>query len=167
MKRSILLSLLIIGAAATLLGSGTFAVFTTFSSDSGVLKSGSISMSVLGSGPNTLIFTGGAHCPDGLFPGDFCSDIVTVTNTSSVSNIKITGVTTAETGGLETCGIEIPPDSLTTTTAPLIPSIIGTILAPNGTTTFTIKTTLDSTADSSCQNQSASVGVTVAAESIP
>jgi hypothetical protein len=159
MKRSILLSLLIIGAAATLLGSGTFAVFTTFSSDSGVLSSGSISMSVLGSGPNTLLFTtGSATCPSGLFPGDFCTDLVTVKNTSTVP-IKITSVGVSELGGLETCG-GFPGNSLSST---LTPSIIGNTLAPNGTTTTTVKTTLDSAADSSCEGQTATVGVSVGA----
>jgi hypothetical protein len=49
MKRSVLLSLLITGVAATLLGARTSAVFTTFDSDSGVLTAGSISITVLDS----------------------------------------------------------------------------------------------------------------------
>ncbi len=158
MKRSILLSLLIIGATATLLGSGTFAKFTTFDSDSGVLKSASIGISVKGTGTSLAFSGSGGDCPDALLPGDSCSDTVTVKNVSTV-DVKITSVTTGETGILETCG---DGNSLTTTTAP---SIIGTILAPGATTTFTITTVFDATATADCQGQSATVGVTVAAES--
>ena len=161
MKRSILLSLLMIGAAASLLGSGTFAVFTTFDADSGVLKAGSISMNVLGSGPNTLLFTtGSATCPDGLFPGDSCTDLMTVTNTSSVP-IIITNVTATEGGALETCG---DGNSLSTTT---LPNRVGTTLAASAFTTFTVATTLESTAASSCMDQSATVGVVVGASTTP
>ncbi len=158
MKRSILLSLLIIGAAASLLGSGTFAKFNTFDSDSGVLKAASIGITVNGTGAS-LAFTGsGGNCPDALLPGDGCSDLVTVQNVSTVS-VKIINVTTSEGGTLETCG---DGDSLTTTTTP----IIGTVLAPGGTTTFTITTVFDATATADCQGQSATVGVIVAAETL-
>jgi len=158
MKRSILLSLLIIGAAASLLGSGTFAKFNTFDSDSGVLKAASIGITVNGTG-NSLAFSGGGgNCPDALLPGDSCSDTVTVENVSTVS-VKILSVTASEAGTLETCG---DGNSLTTTTTP---NIVGTILAPGGTTTFTITTVFDATATADCQGQSATVGVIVAAES--
>lgn len=157
MKRSILLSLLIIGAVTTLLGSGTLAAFTTFSSDSGVVKAGSIGITVRGSGANTLIFTGsGGNCPDNLFPGNSCSDTVTVTNVSAVP-VKIATVTPSEAGALDTCG---DGDSLSTSTSP---SIIGNILAPGGTATTTVTTTLEAAANASCMGQSATVTVLVAA----
>jgi hypothetical protein len=61
MKRSVLFGLMIIGAAA-LLGARTSAVFTTFSSDSGVLQAGSLSITVDSDGdwvPNAL-----DNCPN-------------------------------------------------------------------------------------------------------
>ncbi|MDO8616076.1 MAG: hypothetical protein Q7T33_10150 [Dehalococcoidia bacterium] len=46
MKRSVLFSLLIMGVVATLIGARTSAQFTTSSSDSGVLKAGSIAITI-------------------------------------------------------------------------------------------------------------------------
>ena len=162
MKRSILLSLLVIGAAATLFGAGAFAKFSASGSDSGVLTAATLTITVKGTG-SSLAFSGsGGNCPDKLLPGNACSDTVTVTNTSGVA-VKITSVTAIEIGLLDTCG---DGDSISSTTIPPIPSIIGTTLAPSATTTFTITATFEATATSDCQGKSATVNVMVVAEQV-
>ena len=157
LKRSILLSLLVIAAAATFLGVGTFATFIASDSDSGVLKSASLSIDVQGTGTSLAFSGSGGRCPDQLLPGDSCSDTVTVKNTSSI-NVTIVNVLVTESGLLETCG---DGNSLNTVTAP---NIVGVTLAPNATTNFTITTTLEATANFSCMNKTATVAVIVAAQ---
>lgn len=157
MKRSILLSLLVIGAAATLLGAGTFAKFTTSGSDSGTLTAASLSIEVKGSGASLAFSGSGGNCPNALLPGNTCSDpAVTVTNKSAIP-VTITGVSAWEAGLLETCG---DGDSLTTT---ITTPPTGT-LAPGASKTFGVTVTFDATATTDCQGKSATVQVTVAAE---
>lgn len=67
MKRSILLSLVIIGAAAALLGAGTSAVFITTSSDDGVLTAGSINITV-GDSDGDWVANALDNCPDWVNP---------------------------------------------------------------------------------------------------
>ena len=157
MKRSILISLLVIGAAAALLGAGTFATWTTSGSDSGTITAGGLAIQVKGSGASLAFSGSGARCPNKVMPGDICNDTVTVTN-NSTTNVTITAVDASESGGdLDTCG---DGDTLTTTT---IPNITGAILAPGGKTSFTITTTFEATAGSDCQGRSALIVVVVTA----
>ena len=159
MKRSILISLLVIGAAATLFGAGAFAKFSTMGSDSGVLTAATLKITVKGTGTSLAFSGSGGNCPDKLLPGNVCTDTVTVTNTSGVPVI-IKSVTPSELGTLDTCG---DGDSILTTTAP---SIVNTTLAPNATTTFTITATFENSAGTDCQGKSATVTVMVVAEQV-
>ena len=89
MKRSILISLLVIGAAATLLGAGTFATWNTSGSDSGTITAGALAIQVEGSGASLGFSGSSGRCPNAVMPGDSCSDTdVTVTNNGSSAFVK-------------------------------------------------------------------------------
>lgn len=165
MKRSILFSLLVIGAVVALVaGAGTFAPFTTSDDDAGEVTATTLSITVAGTG--TLDFsTGDAGCPTDLLPGDTCEDTVTVTNFSGVE-VEITDVSIVESDPLEDCALG---NSLSTVTDPADPT--GTILdasgGPNDSTQFDIEVTFSPTGTQAqiddCQGDTGTVEVTVTA----
>lgn len=162
MKRSILLSLLVIGAAgAFMFGTGTFAPFTATDSDEGTITAGTVSITVLGSG--TLDFTDGAGgCDSAVLPGDTCGpDTVTVTNTGTV-DVTLSSPNVTPSGDLSTCD---GGGNLSGATTSLSYTPDTTVIAPNGTATFDITATLDGSAGNDCMGDSGTVNVAVTATS--
>jgi hypothetical protein len=165
MKRSILVSLLVIGTVgAFTFGTGTFAPFTAEDSDSGTITAGGVSISVEGTGASLDFDSGAAGCDDAVLPGDTCGpDTVTVTNTGTV-DLTITSIASSEAGDLEVCG---DGDNLTTTTTALT-DVAGdgaAALAAGDSETFDVDVTLEGDATNDCQGDSGTVTVTVTASS--
>ena len=163
MKRSILVSLLAIGAAtAFMVGGGTFAPFTDTDFDSGTITAlGSVDITVAGTGTLDFELVASTTDCDAIVPGDACDDVVTVTN-NNATTVTITAPTVVESGDLETCG---DTDSLSTVLGALSdPQSNGSlVLGGNEAETFTVTTTLEGTADNTCQGDTGTVTVTVVA----
>jgi hypothetical protein len=162
MKRSIVISLLVIGTTVALtLGTGTFAPFTETASDSGTITAGTVNISVAGSGTLDFELVSSTTDCDTIAPGDACDDVVTVTNLSN-TGVSITSPTYTEVGNLETCG---DGDSLSTVLGALTdPHSNGALfLGVSEAETFTVTTTLEAGANDTCQGESATVTVTVVA----
>lgn len=156
MKRSILMSLLVIGGAIALLaGAGTFAPFTSTDSDSGDVTAGTVAITVVGTG--TIDFASGdLGCDLNLAPGDTCGpDTVTVENTGSLP-VTLSDPVPSESGDLETCG---DGDNLTTT----VGALSDTTLDPTETATFDVEVTLEADADNDCQGATGTIEVEVTA----
>ncbi len=163
MKRSILMSLVVIGAVVALLAGGaTFAPFTDSDSDKGEVTAGNVEIEVLGTG--TLTFDAPVvSCPSPMAPGDTCTASVQVQNTGDLTvtlsdpSHSITNVS----GGEGTCDA----GDWTTATANLSYTPDVTNVAPGGVKTFNAKVTLDSDAQEGCQGATAEVTVEVTATS--
>jgi len=163
MKRSILMSLVVIGAAVALLAGGaTFAPFTDTDSDSGSVTAGNVEITVEGTG--TLKFDAPAvSCPTPMAPGDTCTASVEVTNTGdlTVTLSDPSHSITAVTGGEGYCDAS----DWTTATANVSYTPDVTKVAPLGTKTFNVKVTLKPDAEQGCQKATADVKVEVTATS--
>ena len=167
MKRSILLSLLVIGTAVGLIaGAGTFASFTDTDNDKGTVTAGNVEIEVAGFG--TLDFdVPVASCPSPMAPGDECTAEVNVQNMGTLPVTLSDPVVdvTAVTGGEDTCtaadwttgftayGYEGTGLELSTTTGD-----------PNDDgADFTVTVKLNDAAQEGCQGATAEVTVTVTA----
>ncbi len=159
MHRSILISVLVIGAVlAIVAGVGTYATFTDTDSSSGDVKAGTVDISANAEGPDTdLAFTTGSlSCPDNLAIGDACTADVTVTNNGSLA-VDYTGsageIETAPNGGSDCFSVAL--DATLTSGA----------LAASGSATGTVTVTLDNPGDpgfdNKCQGASDDVTVTI------
>ena len=88
MKRSILFSVLIIGAVfAVVAGAGTFATFTDSATGGQTVSSGTVDVLVNGDTDDNFAVSlaGGAGCPSNMAFGDSCTFAVTVANNGSLS----------------------------------------------------------------------------------
>jgi predicted ribosomally synthesized peptide with SipW-like signal peptide len=168
MKKSILLSLMVIGAVAAMITAATSASFT----DSVTSSSNSFSTKVvdlsLGAGPANCVEAGpsyggpctqttvntfvGGHGQSDLRPGDTVTFDYTVTN-SGTASFTYTAALDGTTGALFTCG---------TGGTSVVPSLVGTptTLAPSATQTITAKVVFTSgTGDNDCQGKAGSFAV--------
>ena len=162
MKRSILVSVLVIGTAVALFAAGgTLAPFSDTASDSGTITAGTVDITVLGTGTLDFELVASLTDCDTIVPGNACDDVVTVTNTQSTT-VTITSPTYLETGALETCS---DGDSLSTVLGALSdPQSNGSlVLGGNEAETFTVTTTLEASASDDCQGDTGTVTVTVVA----
>jgi predicted ribosomally synthesized peptide with SipW-like signal peptide len=160
MKRTILVSLLVVGAALALLAGGaTFAPFTDTDSDSGDVAAGTVDIEVLGTG--TLDFSAGdPGCPAAMAPGDTCGpDTVTITNNGSLS-VTLSDPAVTYSGDLSTCD---GGGKLSASTSAQSYTADVTVLDPTDTATFDISATLDSSAGDDCQGATGTVTVAVTA----
>ena len=162
MKRSILMSLLVIGSVgAFMFGTGTFAPFTDTASDSGTITAGTVDITVAGTGTLDFELVASSTDCDTIGPGDACDDTVTVTN-AGATTVTIASPTYTEVGALETCS---DGDSLSTVLGALSdPQSNGALVLGVGEAeTFTVTTTLEASASDDCQGDTATVTVTVVA----
>jgi hypothetical protein len=164
MKRSVLLSVMIIGAVAAFIASaGTFAAFTGSDSDDGdITAAGALSIAVDGVGGDLdFEWDVGLDC-DAITPGTTCSALVNVVNNSGYP-VELEAPTALVTSGLlDTCdgGVHnlefffesYSPDAILVDVA--------------DTASFMVHAVLDDVGDD-CQGTSATVEVTVPAHSLP
>ncbi len=168
LSRSTLLSLITICATLAMFATGATFALTGSDSASGSVTSGTfaINIDVFGSGAaGALAFsTGAVNCPTNLQPGQSCTATVSVKNNSSFP-IVLGVPSTTPSGTASTT--DVPPTGCTnahwpveidTTTNPY-----DTPLAGGATTSFLVKVTLDAAAPLGCQNETATVTVTVGA----
>ncbi len=169
LSRSTLLSLLTICTALAMFATGATFALTGSDSATGSVTSGefAIEIDVFGTGAaGALSFSPGAiSCPTNLQPGQFCTATVSVKNNGSFP-IGLGIPSTTPSGTATTTDTSLPagctnsnwPVDIDTTTNPY-----ETPLAGGATTTFLVKVTLDAAAPLGCQNETATVTVTVGA----
>ncbi len=89
MKRSIIMSMLVIGALATLIGAGTWATFTDSGTATGDVTAGTVDVVLNDDGSDDveLTFTPGSdpECPDNMAYNETCTAGLTVANNGSLS----------------------------------------------------------------------------------
>ncbi len=168
LSRSTLLSLLTICTALAMFATGATFALTGSDTATGSVTSGTfaIEIDVFGAGASgALAFTTGAvSCPTNLQPGQFCTATVSVKNNGSFPiNLGIPSTTpsgTASTTDVAPAGCTDAhwPVEIDTTANPY-----DSVLAAGATTTFLVKVTLDAAAPLGCQNETATVTVTVGA----
>jgi predicted ribosomally synthesized peptide with SipW-like signal peptide len=85
MKRSILLSIMIIGAVAALVSGATFAVFSDSGTASGQVSTGNVVLYLNGDNPGVVDFSLGSDgCPANLGYGDGCYSDLEIMNNGSL-----------------------------------------------------------------------------------
>ena len=154
--KSVLLSVLTVGAMAAVVGGATFAPFTSTDSATGSVTAGKVSIDVNEAGlGGTLAFTVGLDCPVGpLAPGDSCTASVHVENTSTLPTM----LTLANTS------VEVDGDPGTCFVVSAAPAPVA--LAAGADYDYTVTVTLDLAAPNSCQGDSVSVTTTATASSV-
>ena len=167
MPRSVLLSVLTIGAALTLLAAGgTFAAFTTSDSDNGDITAATLAIEVIGIGDSLdfELVTTETPCT-AIVPGNVCDALVQVTNNSGVQ-VTITNRTAVATGDLQDCGDG--GDNLISVLGAVsdVGGDTASVLAASAVETFTVTTTFTPTGTTQaevdlCQGQTGNVVVTV------
>jgi spore coat-associated protein N len=157
-KRSILLSVLIIGAVAALVGAGSWAAFTDSGTASGTVTAGTVDIKLNGSDTASLTFSSAPGCPNAMAPGDSCTATVTVTNGNSSLALDYTIGTPTVT----------PSNSSCTSFSASVTSPTDTAGDPGhmpagapDSETFDVTVTLASSAGNECQGASATVSVPV------
>ncbi len=164
-SRSTLVSLITIVSTLAIFATGATFALSGSDSASGTVSSGAfaINLNVAGTGPaEALAFTTGSPtCPLALQPGQFCTATVNVTNNSGFQiNLGFPsvpgGVASTTDAGTAGCSnsdwpVEFDQSNFLTT------------LTPGETTSFIVKVTLSATAPAGCENETATVNVTVGA----
>ena len=169
MKKSILLSLMVIGAVAALIATSTMASFSDeVTSDDNSFTAGTIFLSVddnCGSedaeaplasesqdrtaGSDTVCARGAALTISAMKPGDAASThTFDIRNDGSIAGLLDVTVTATPTG---TCAVG--SDWLVSA------NVVNQALAAGGTTTYALSVTLDSSAGNECQGESLDVDI--------
>jgi len=187
-RRKLLVSLAVISAAASVAGLGTFATFTSSTSASQSVSSGTVTIALGATGASTNRLTVGAS---NIAPGDTIQRSVDLIDSGSIDLASITLTTNATTSSLldtdATDGLQMVIDRCSNawteggtapaytytcsgTTSTVLPSraIVGTNLALSNLTALTngvtdhlrVTLTFPSTAPNSFQNQSSTVQYT-------
>lgn len=167
LTRSMLLSVTMIGAVlAVFAAASTFAAFTSSDTDSGTVTAGTATIRLQGTAatPGEITFgPGAAGCPVNLAPGNSCVATVTVTNEGSLAVVltpdPTTDIDVSTTDTVDPAGCT-PADWSASAGTFVDPN-----LDPGESTTFELTVTLDGAANNGCQGETATVEVTVAAES--
>jgi len=155
MKRSILLSLLIMGVAGTVLAiAGTQAVFTDSQTASGNVNAGTLDLYLLEDGgddnaADEFVFdipAGTTDFLENLLPGESASDTLRLRN-DGTATLTIDSLDTSGSTGKE-CDATNVGDDFTV----LITGVaVGDTLAPGATVDATLTVTLDADVDNDCQ----------------
>jgi hypothetical protein len=169
LSRSTLFSLITIAATSVIFVTGATFALTTSDSTSGAVKSGTfnVAINVFGTGEaGALAFTtGNVNCPNSLQPGNFCTAQVSVQNTSTFP--LILGLPTTSPVGTASTTDDADPGGCTDAQWPVAIDTTTNVYEENlpggATTSFVVKVTLDSLAPLGCQNETATVNVSVAA----
>ena len=171
MKRSILMSLFVIGAMASLVAVGTWAQFTDSGTGSGTVTAGTVDIVLDGDVDDNidLTFNSDAGCPSPMAPGDTCTDTVGITNDASTLAIDYTA--TAEVTAGKECDDDNVGDDFTVSVGHFVDTTVNpgtndTNHFPAGladSETFHVHVTLDAAVDDDCQGDSATVTLTVSA----
>jgi predicted ribosomally synthesized peptide with SipW-like signal peptide len=156
MKRSILLSLLIMGVAGTVLAiAGTQAVFTDTQTASGNVNAGTLDLYLLESGggddngADEFVFdipAGTTDFLENLLPGGTATDILRLRN-DGTATLTIASLSTAGSTGAE-CDADNAGDDFTVSVAGVS---VGNTLAPGAAVDVTITVTLAAGVDNDCQ----------------
>ena len=182
--RKLLLTAAILGAAASIAGLGTFATFTSTTSQSHTISSGTVTIALGATGASTNRLNIGAS---GLAPGDTIQRSVDLTNSGSIDLASVTLTTTASPSSLldtdSTNGLQMvidrcsqawteagPPYTYScggsTTTLVSSRAVIGSnmslggslsALSSGGTDHLRVTLTLPSGAGNTLQNQSSTI----------
>jgi len=181
--RKLLASVAVLGAAASIAGLGTFATFTSSTSASHTVSSGTVTIALGATGASTNRLNIGAS---GLAPGDTIQRSVDLLNSGSLDLASVTLTTTAAPSSLldtdATNGLQMvidkcsvawtesgPPYTYTCggTTSSVLASrpVIGSALAPSNLSSLTsgatdhlrVTLTLPSGAGNTLQNQSSTI----------
>jgi spore coat-associated protein N len=182
-SHKLLATVAVLGAAASIAGLGTYATWTSTTSENHTISSGTVSIALGATGAATNRLTVGAS---GLAPGDTIQRSVDLTNSGTIDLAGVTLTTTASPSSLldtdATNGLQMvvdkcsvawteagPPFTYTCggTTTPVLASraVIGSnvSLSPlsatsaNGTDHLRVTLTLPSTADNTFQNKSSTI----------
>jgi predicted ribosomally synthesized peptide with SipW-like signal peptide len=156
MKRSILLSLLVIGAVAAMVSGASFSVFSDTESASGTVTAGTVQVDLTPTGTGSLVWSG-AGCPSPLGSGDTCTANVAVNYAGNLAaTFAMTlGAVESEPGCYTVSGTWDPdPPGGSTTPLP-----IASTAAADGTVAITV--TLSG--PNSCQGDTVDVTLTVTA----
>ena len=181
--RKLLASVAVLGAAASIAGLGTFATFTSSTSASHTVSSGTVTIALGATGASTNRLTVGATA---IAPGDTIQRSVDLINSGSLDLASVTLTTTATTSSLldtdTTNGLQMVIDKCSVawtesgppytyicggTTSPVLAShpVIGSALALSNLSSLTSGTTdhlrvtltLPSGAGNTLQNQSSTI----------
>jgi predicted ribosomally synthesized peptide with SipW-like signal peptide len=151
-----LLSLLVIGAVAAMVGGASYSAFTDSESASGTVTAGSVAVDLSPTGSGSLVWSG-AGCPSPLGQGDSCTADVAVDYTGNLAaTFDMSLVATESEPGCYTVGGVWDPNPPGAPTTALPTS---TAVAEDGTVAITVTLT----GGNSCQGETASVTLTVTA----
>ena len=164
MTRSMLLSVTVIGAVlAVFATASTFAAFTTSDSDSGTVTAGDVEIDVHGTDNPGLVFNDPiASCPSPMAPGDSCTATVTVEN---IGSLPVQLIPDPPTASVVTSESLVPAGCTDGDWSAVASFFDDAFLDPGDIANFTVTVTLDALANNGCQGETATVTVTVDAES--
>jgi spore coat-associated protein N len=161
--RKLLASVAVLGAAASIAGLGTFATFTSSTSASHTVSSGTVTIALGATGASTNRLTVGATA---IAPGDTIQRSVDLINSGSLDLASVTLTTTATTSSLldtdATNGLQMVIDKCsvawTESGPPFTYTCGGTNSLTSGTTDhLRVTLTLPSGAGNTLQNQSSTI----------
>ena len=155
MKRSILLSLLIIGAVAAMVGGASFSAFTDQESASGTVTAGTVQVGLTPTGSGSLTWTG-TGCPGPIGTGDTCTSTVDVDYTGNLAATMDLVLTDNDAAGCFNVSGTWTADDGTPTGAALDQT---GVTAEDGTVSVSVQ--LAPSAPNSCQGASVDVTLTV------
>ncbi len=169
MKKSILVSLMVVGVMATLIGASTRAVFTdTVTSTGNTFTAGTVDIVANGDADDLVTYSfSGTGCPSTMVPGESCTTTVTVTNASSTLAVDYT-VSASITAGAE-CDATNAGDDWTVSVGSYTDTtdnsgVDDTRHFPAGVAdseTFVVTVTLNASVDDDCQGASTTASVTI------
>lgn len=166
LSRSTLLSLLVMVSTVAIFATGATFAITVSDSASGIVKAGAINpaVDVYGTGAaQELLFAPGAlSCPTALLPGDACAAPVTVKNIGNVPVTLGTPVASVAVTDLTAPPGCVPADWLATIGTPN--GAAPATLNPNVSWGFSVIVTLQPTDPVACQQEQATVSVSVSGD---